>query len=58
MYYLDSDVYMDVGDKLYHYEKDGTIKVFPSGSNAYYKIIGDKVPDVDKQAFEDAKIQN
>lgn len=58
MYYLDSDIYMDVGDKFYHYEKDGTIKTFPSGSNAYYKVMGDKIPDVDKQAFEDAKIQN
>ena len=58
MYYLDSDIYMDVGDKFYHYEKDGTIKIFPSGSNAYYRVMGDKIPDVDKQAFEDAKIQN
>lgn len=39
MYFLDSDIYMDAGDKFYHYEKDGSLKKFPSGSDAYYKVI-------------------
>lgn len=58
MEFLDSDIYMDVGDKFYHREKDGSLKKFPSGSDAYYKVIGIEVPQIDKQAFEDAKAEN
>ena len=58
MYFLDSDIYMDVGDKFYHYEKDGSLKKFPSGSDAYYKVISVQVPQIDQQAYESAKAEN